>query len=36
MRVKSLGSKEAVETIDEVAGKVYEEFHVYFDGDSSS
>ncbi len=31
MREESLGSKEAVEMIDEVAGKVYEEFHVYFD-----
>ncbi len=28
---ESLGSKEAVQKIDEVAGKVYEDFDLYFD-----
>ncbi len=31
MTEESLGSKEAEEKIDEVADKVYENFHVYFD-----
>ncbi|MCH8055554.1 MAG: hypothetical protein IH857_05305 [Deltaproteobacteria bacterium] len=31
MTEESLGSKEAQEKIDEVAGMVYEDFHAYFD-----
>ncbi len=31
MREESLGSKEAVQKIDEVAGKAYQDFDLYFD-----